>query len=214
MSESQSTSFGDSGYGTLPKWDGKNSSWTIFKMKFLSRMQALGLLDVVLHPIPNLSKSILTGTAVTTANSNSSSSSFFSSTSPSISNAELLKLTAASLPSSVTTANSNSSSSSPSSSVPSSDEADKQLKSALAEFTTHEALLKKSQKAYTLLLYILPDPIAALLQNVPMGNANAVWEILINKFESKTFASIAHAKIQFQQCKWNIMKVLMFIVLV
>lgn len=60
---------------------------------------------------------------------------------------------------------------------------------------------KKAELAYTILLMSLQTEQLQMIQHVAPGNAYAVWQVLLDHYESKTVASKIHVRKQLSNCK-------------
>jgi len=58
--------------------------------------------------------------------------------------------------------------------------------------SSRSVLLKKSDKAYSILLNLLDDDLTDLVATVEQGNAFRVWAILLETYETKSTASVCH----------------------
>jgi hypothetical protein len=76
-------------------------------------------------------------------------------------------------------------------------------KSSIEEKRENESQEKKSKKAYAILMLSLQTEQIRLVAHVPRGNANGVWEVLLQRYERKTTASKTHTRDMLHKCKMN-----------
>jgi len=81
-------------------------------------------------------------------------------------------------------------------------------KSKTIENAEHNAklknmLMKKSEKAYSILLNLLEDELTDLVATVETGDAFRVWFILLETYESKSTASVCHKLDLLMNIKFN-----------
>lgn len=71
---------------------------------------------------------------------------------------------------------------------------EKAKKNSESKDSDEKSLEMKSKKAYSILLLSLQTEQIKLVLHVPRGNANGVWEVLLQRYERKTTANKAHIR--------------------
>ena len=61
-----------------------------------------------------------------------------------------------------------------------------------AKAKARAVLMKKSEKAYSILLNLLEDELTDLIATVEQGDAYRVWIVLLETYETKSTASLCH----------------------